>query len=198
VLDALSTLAFDYPPRSDYFTQELEQFFLLTREDALNPLTTLGSYAGAMGPPQFMPRSIRKFAVDGDSDGRRDLWADWEDILNSIANYFIAHGWKTGEPVIADASIDQSRAHGLDPRKVELNETVASLKNKGVSFETSLGEAAPALLLAADLPERVQFRVGFNNFYVITRYNRSPLYAMAVHDLAAELTKRAFSDDVEG
>lgn len=198
VLDALTTLAFDYPPRSDYFAEELEQFFLLTREDALDPLTALGSYAGAMGPPQFMPRSIRAFAVDGDGDSKRDLWADWEDILSSIANYFLVHGWKSGEPVAADAKIDQKRAHGLDPRKLALNETVGSLKDKGVLFETTLAEDAPALLLAPDLPESVRFRVGFNNFYVITRYNRSPLYAMAVHDLATELTKRVFSDDAQG
>jgi membrane-bound lytic murein transglycosylase B len=195
VLDALTTLAFDYPPRSEYFTQELEQFFLLTREDSVDPLTALGSYAGAMGPPQFMPRSIRKFAVDGDGDGRRDLWADWEDILNSIANYFLVHGWKPGDPVIAPARIDQSRAHDLDPRKLALNETVGSLRDKGVLFETTLPPNAPALLLAPDLRDSVFFRVGFNNFYVITRYNRSPLYAMAVHDLATELLARVYSDD---
>jgi peptidoglycan lytic transglycosylase B len=198
VLDSLTTLAFDYPPRSEYFTQELEQFFLLTREDLVDPLTALGSYAGAMGPPQFMPRSIRSFAVDGDGDGRRDLWADWEDILNSIANYFLVHGWKPGEPVIAPARIDQSRAHDLDPRKLALNETVGSLRDKGVVFETELPSKAPALLLAPDLPDSVFFRVGFNNFYVITRYNRSPMYAMAVHDLAAELVARVYSDDATG
>lgn len=197
VLDALATLAFDYPPRSDYFTEELEQFFLLTREDALDPLTALGSYAGAMGPPQFMPRSIRAFAVDGDGDGKRDLWADWEDILSSIANYFLVHGWKSGEPVVAEATIDQQRAHDLDPRKLALNETVGSLKDKGVVFDTALAPEAPALLLAPDLPESVRFRVGFNNFYVITRYNRSPLYAMAVHDLATQLATRVFSDDAQ-
>lgn len=198
VLDALTTLAFDYPPRSDYFTQELEQFFLLTREDALDPLTALGSYAGAMGPPQFMPRSIRAFAVDGDGDGKRDLWSDWEDILNSIANYFLVHGWKSGEPVMAEARIDQSRAHDLDPRKLALNESVGSLRDKGVVFDTTLAPDAPALLLAPDLPDSVFFRVGFNNFYVITRYNRSPLYAMAVHDLATRLATRVFSDDAPG
>jgi len=194
VLDALSTLAFGYPPRSEYFTQELEQFFLLTREEAVDPLEALGSYAGAMGPPQFMPRSVRQFAVDADGDGRRDLWADWEDILGSIANYFVVHGWKRDEPVLAEASIDQERAHDLDPRKIVLNETVGTLKDKGVLFETTLGSEAPALFLAGDLPENVIFRVGFNNFYVITRYNRSPLYAMAVHDLATALVKRVYSD----
>ena len=197
VLDALSTLAFDYPPRSDYFTQELEQFLLLTREESLDPLAALGSYAGAMGPPQFMPRSVRQFAVDGDGDGHRNLWADWDDIVGSIANYFVKHGWKAGEPVLAEASIDQTRAHDLDPRKTALNETVASLREKGVVFETQLEPAAPAMLLAADLPEKVAFRVGFHNFYVIPRYNRSPLYAMAVHDLALALTGRVYSNDAK-
>ncbi len=197
VLDALATLAFDYPPRSDYFTQELEQFLLLTREESLDPLAALGSYAGAMGPPQFMPRSVRQFAVDGDGDGHRNLWADWDDIVGSIANYFVKHGWKAGDPVLAEASIDQARAHDLDPRKIALNETVASLREKGVVFETQLAPAAPAMLLAADLPEKVAFRVGFHNFYVITRYNRSPLYAMAVHDLALALTEHVYSNDAK-
>ena len=94
VIDALSTLAFDYPPRSSYFTGELEQFLLLVREESLDALTPLGSYAGAMGAPQFMPRSIRSFAVDGDGDGKRDLWTDWADVLASIANYFRVHGWQ--------------------------------------------------------------------------------------------------------
>lgn len=197
VLDALATLAFDYPPRSEYFTQELEQFLLMAREESLDPAAALGSYAGAMGPPQFMPRSVRKFAVDGDGDGHRNLWSDWDDIVGSIANYFIEHGWKTGQPVLADASIDQQRAHDLDPRKVALNETVGSLREKGVVFETDLAPQAPAMLLAADLPEKVAFRVGFHNFYVITRYNRSPLYAMAVHDLATALTQHVYSDDAQ-
>ncbi len=94
VIDALSTLAFDYPPRSSYFTDELEQYLLLVREDSLDALTPLGSYAGAMGAPQFMPRSIRRFAVDGDGDGTRNLWTDWADVLASIANYFREHGWQ--------------------------------------------------------------------------------------------------------
>ena len=194
VLDALATLAFEYPPRSDFFTGQLEQFFLLTREETVDPLSALGSYAGAMGPPQFIPGSVRQFAVDGNGDGRRDLWANWEDIVNSVANYFVVHGWKRGEPVLAEATIDQPRARDLDTRRIALNETVASLKDKGAVFETQLPPEAPAMLLAADLPEHVIFRVGYNNFYVITRYNRSPLYAMAVHDLATALVKAVASE----
>lgn len=195
VIDALSTLAFDYPPRSNYFTDELEQYLLLTREDSLDALTLLGSYAGAMGAPQFMPRSVRKFAVDGDGDGTRNLWTDWADVLASIANYFREHGWQPDAPVLAEAVIDQPHAHDLDTRRLELNETVGSLRDKGVQFETSLPDAAPAMLIAADEPDSMKFRVGLQNFYVITRYNRSALYAMAVHDLARALNARVFAAD---
>ncbi|HJS21499.1 MAG TPA: lytic murein transglycosylase B [Steroidobacteraceae bacterium] len=195
VIDALSTLAFDYPPRSGYFTGELEQYLLLVREDSLDALAPLGSYAGAMGAPQFMPGSIRRYAVDGDGDGARNLWTDWEDVLASIANYFRKHGWQPDAPVLAEAVIDQANAHDLDTRRLELNETVGSLREKGVQFETSLPADAPAMLIAADQPDSMRFRVGLQNFYVITRYNRSALYAMAVHDLARELSVRVFSDD---
>src|SRR5262245_21941206 len=95
VIDALSTLAFDFPARSQFFTSELEQFLLLTREESLDALAPVGSYAGAMGAPQFMPSSLRKFAVDADGDGKRDLWTDWADILGSVGNYFRVHGWQT-------------------------------------------------------------------------------------------------------
>jgi membrane-bound lytic murein transglycosylase B len=198
VIDALSTLAFDYPPRFGYFTDELEQFLLLVREDSLDALAPLGSYAGAMGAPQFMPRSIRRYAVDGDGDGARNLWTDWADVLASIANYFREHGWQPDAPVLAEAVIDQANAHDLDTRRLELNETVGSLKEKGVRFETSLPDDAPAMLIAVDESDSLRFRVGLKNFYVITRYNRSALYAMAVHDLARELNARVYRDDAPG
>jgi membrane-bound lytic murein transglycosylase B len=198
VLDALSTLAFDYPPRSGYFTDELEQYLLLTREDSLDALSLVGSYAGAMGAPQFMPGSVRRFAVDGDGDGTRNLWTDWADVLASIANYFRRHGWQPDAPVLAEVVIDQAHAHDLDTRRLELNETVGSLREKGVQFETSLADDTPAMLIAADEADSMRFRVGLQNFYVITRYNRSALYAMAVHDLARALSARVFSDDAPG
>jgi membrane-bound lytic murein transglycosylase B len=192
VLDALSTLAFDYPARSAYFTSELEQFLLLTREESLDAQAPVGSYAGAMGAPQFMPSSLRKFAVDADGDGKRDLWADWPDILASVGNYFRVHGWQTDGPVLADVEIDQEHAHDLDSRPTTLSETVGSLQDKGVQFHDTLPNDAPAMLIAADEADQVRFRVGFNNFYVITRYNRSPLYAMAVHELANQVLERTF------
>jgi membrane-bound lytic murein transglycosylase B len=191
VIDALATLAFDYPPRSPYFRGELEQLLLLSREEAIDPRTVVGSYAGAMGAAQFMPSSYRRYAVDAMADGHRDLWNDWADVFGSIANYLQAHGWASGEPVLAEAEIDQPHAHNLDTRKIELNQTVASLHDRGVRFQTTLGPDAPAMLLAADEPQGITFRVGFRNFYTLTRYNRSPLYSMVVSDLGAELVRRA-------
>jgi len=198
VLDALSTLAFDFSPRSGYFTSELEQFLVLTHEEPVDPLTTLGSYAGAMGAPQFMPGSLRRYAVDADADGKRDLWTDWADVLASVANYFRAHGWQPNGVVVTDVDIDQQHASNLDSRPTTLTETVASLRTKGVVFKESLPDDAPAMLIAADEPNEIRFRVGLNNFYVITRYNRSPLYAMAVNDLANLILERVFSDEPQG
>lgn len=198
VLDALSTLAFDFPPRSSYFTSELEQFLVLTHEEPVDPLTTLGSYAGAMGAPQFMPGSLRRYGVDADADGKRDLWTDWADVLASVANYFRAHGWQPNGVVVTDVDIDQQHASNLDSRPTTLTETVASLRTKGVVFKESLPDDASAMLIAADEPNEIRFRVGLNNFYVITRYNRSPLYAMAVNDLANLILERVFSDEPQG
>ncbi len=122
VLDALMTLAFDYPPRSEYFRGELEQFLLLYSEERIDPLKVTGSYAGAMGVPQFMPSSYRLFAVDGDGDRQRDLWNDWDDIFASIANYFVEHGWEAGGPVLAETRLDPEPKFQIDTRNLELNE----------------------------------------------------------------------------
>lgn len=189
VLDALATLAFDYPPRSDYFTRELAQYLLLAREESLDPRRPLGSYAGAMGAAQFMPTSLRNFAVDGDGDGRRDLWNNWTDVFASIANYLVQHGWKTGEPVLATA---QPPSPADDPAslRLELADTVAGLRARGYTFDTALAGDSPALVVAAQQQDRLAWRVGFANFYAITRYNRSTLYAMAVHELAQALATR--------
>jgi len=184
VIDALSTLAFDYPPRAPYFRAELEQFLLMAREEALDPLAPLGSYAGAMGIPQFMPTSFRRFAVDGDGDGRRDLWNDWPDVFSSVGNYLRANGWKAGEPVMAAADVTDADLSGLDTSKASLTETVESLHKRGVRFATSQPPQAPAMLVALARPFGTEYRVGFANFYAITRYNRSLLYASAVNDLA--------------
>jgi len=195
VLDALATLAFDYPPRAKFFRDELAQFLLLTRDFNMDPLTIKGSYAGAMGAPQFMPSNYRRFAVDADADGRINLWTNWSDVCASVGNYLRQHGWNEGEPVLAEASVDPGTAADLDGRKLTLDETVASLRAKGVNFDTSMPAGAPALLIAADQPEGEQWRVGYNNFYVITRYNHSALYAMAVYELAAAVKQQVLMSD---
>ncbi len=186
----MSTLAFGYPPRAKFFQGELEQFFQLTREAAIDPLTATGSYAGAMGAPQFMPSNYRRYAVDADHDGRIDLWTNWLDVFASIGNYFEEHGWNAGEPVLSEASLDSDAAPTSDGRTLSLSDTVGTLRAQGIRFDTPLGINAPALLIAVDQPDGVHWRVGFENFYAITRYNHSPLYAMAVHDLAMAVKER--------
>jgi membrane-bound lytic murein transglycosylase B len=195
VLDALVTLSFDYPAREKFFREELEQFLLLTRDAHLDPTSIKGSYAGAMGAPQFMPSNYRRYAVDADADGRIDLWSDWPDVCASVGNYLKEHGWNSGEPVLGEATVAPEKAESLDGRKLALAETVGSLAAKGVSFETSLSADAPALLIAADEADGVHWRVGYNNFYVITRYNHSALYAMAVYELASAIKQRMLLND---
>ncbi len=198
VLDALATLAFDYPARARFFRDELEQFLLLTRDVGLDPVKVKGSYAGAMGAPQFMPSNYRRFAVDADADGHIDLWNNWSDVCASIGNYLKEHGWNAGEPVLSEASVASDKAPELDGRKLALSETVGSLHAKGVSFESSMPEDTPALLIAADDADGVHWRVGYNNFYVITRYNHSALYAMAVYELASAVRQRILLSGAPG
>jgi membrane-bound lytic murein transglycosylase B len=187
VLDALATLTFEYPARAPLFRSELEQFLLLSREAKFDPLKVQGSYGGAMGAPQFMPSSYRSFAVDGDGDGRIDLWGSWPDIFASVAHFFIVHGWRPGEPVVAPAELWYPGVEGLPAGRLELNETVGSLRAKGVLFQTGLPPETAAVFLALRESDGPGYRVGFHNFSVITRYNRSNLYALAVTELAAAL-----------
>lgn len=183
VIDALATLAFDYPPRAPFFKGELAQFLLLSREENVDTFKALGSYAGAMGAPQFIATSYRKYAIDGDGDGKRDLWNSWDDVIGSIANYLRGYGWQDGEPVIVDAALKNYDLSAFDVSTIALNETVQSLRDKGVEFETTMPPDAPAMLVVAQGKKGPEYRVGFTNFYVITRYNRSTMYAMAVNDL---------------
>lgn len=190
VLDALATLAFDYPSRGEFFRKELEEFVLLTRENKLDPLTTMGSYAGAMGAPQFMPSSYRRYAVDGSGDQRRDLWASWPDVFASVANYFREHGWQTGAPVLTEAQLAPDPSFQINPRNLELNETLGSLNATGVQVALAAPPGTPVVLVSAEQQDGPAYRVGFKNFYVITRYNRSARYAMAVNDLAEVIAAR--------
>jgi len=196
VLDALATLAFDYPPRAEFFKGELAQFIALSREEQVDPLTAMGSYAGAMGASQFMPSSYRRYAVDGSNDNQRDLFADWDDIIASVANYFAKNGWVANGPVLADAVLQPDAPVVADPGNLQLNETVAGLRAKGVDFDPSSQTAdAKVLLVPAETQLGPSYRVGFKNFEVITRYNRSVRYAMAVHDLAQTIAVRVAAAD---
>jgi membrane-bound lytic murein transglycosylase B len=190
VLDALATLAFDYPARRAFFRSELEQFLILTKENRLDPLTLVGSYAGAMGAPQFMPSSYRRYAVDANGDSQRDLWADWDDVFASVANYLREHGWTPDGPVLAETTLEPDPSFQIEPRNLELNETVASLGAHGVKVNLDVPPETPAVLLSAEQRDGPSYRVGFHNFYVITRYNASARYVMAVHELAQAIALR--------
>lgn len=187
VIDALATLAFSYPPRSSFFTRELEQFLLLVREEGIDAGMPTGSYAGAMGRPQFMPSSYRAYAVDSTDDGRRDIWENWSDVFGSVANYFVAHGWKPDAEVAAPADLSRGFDGEVPPNQLKASATVASLAAERLSFETNMSPDHPAQLVSFELDEGVEYWVGFHNFFVITRYNRSVMYALAVHQLGEEI-----------
>lgn len=182
VLDALATLAFEYPPRAPFFRSELQHFLMLAREENIDPKTALGSYAGAMGIPQFISSSYRNYSIDGDGDGKRDLWSSWHDVISSVANYLRVHGWRDGEEIVTYATIEDTDLSRFK-LALELNETVGSLRDKGVTFDTKLPADAPAMFFVLEGKDGPEYRVGFNNFYVITRYNRSTMYSLAVHEL---------------
>jgi membrane-bound lytic murein transglycosylase B len=183
-VDALATLAFDYPPRSDFFRRELRQLFLLAREEQLDIGTLTGSYAGALGPPQFIPSSYRNFAVDGSGDGRRDLLRNWDDIMASIANYFAKHNWQPGQPIATRAEFARDALRPTEPTELVLKDTVGSLARRGVQFTTDLPATAPAILVTLKGEDGDEYWVGFQNYYAITRYNRSTMYALAVLQLS--------------
>ena len=190
VLDALSTLAFAYPPRAKFFRSELEQFLLLVREEGVEPAAALGSYAGAMGAPQFIPSSYRAYAVDASEDGKRDLWTDWVDVIGSVANYFSRHGWRNGEPVVTQATLGSQFEGGQPSRKPKLDSTVGHLSQQGYVFSAELPAEAAALAMHLNGGQGQEYWVGFHNFGVITRYNRSILYALAAHQLGQEILAR--------
>lgn len=198
VLDALYTLAFYYPvidgkvnnARIDFFTNELAQLFALAREEDFDILALKGSYAGAMGLGQFMPSSYRKYAVDGDGDGRRDLFGNRKDAYASIANYFIAFGWQPGKPTFIRAAA-AADAVPFKPDNWEAKYTLADLRAKGYAPITAAPDL-PVTLLTLQGAQGAEYWIGYKNFWVITRYNRSPMYAMAVWQLAQEIAQRPY------
>lgn len=191
VLEALATLAFDYPRRAAYFRKELENFLLLARAEGIDPLAPRGSYAGAMGYGQFMPSSFRSYAVDFDGDGHRDLWRNPRDAIGSVANYFSKHGWRSGQPVAVPAVVSGGRYSALVSRRVSRPQhSVGSLRDQGVISQGRVSDGQAAMLLELQGRDGPEYWLGFHNFYVITRYNQSQLYAMAVYQLSQEIRDR--------
>jgi len=191
VIDALATLAFAYPPRASFFASELEAFLLLAREEHVDVTGALGSYAGAMGAGQFIPSSYRAYAVDADADGKRDLWSNWDDVFGSVANYFSQHGWRAGQPVMEPATRPE-RFAGPEPRNsLDLGDTVGSLTEMGYVFTTTLPADAPAAAYSYEAEGGgSEYWVGYHNFRVVTRYNRSTKYALAAHQLSQAILTR--------
>jgi len=188
VLDALTTLAFDFPRRSEYFTGELEGLLIMAKAEGLDPAKPRGSFAGAMGLGQFMPTSFLKWAVDFNGDGRRDLWEP-VDAIGSVANYFKEHGWKRGEPVVTRATVTGSRADSMDAG-FNTRYSLATLAQAGVQPVDRVPEQQEYRLLRLSGNGGLEYWLGHQNFYVITRYNNSTHYAMAVHQLAQAIKAR--------
>jgi membrane-bound lytic murein transglycosylase B len=186
VLDALATLAFDYPRRAEFFRGELEQFLLLARESRTDAASFRGSYAGAIGIPQFMPGSIRRYAVDFDGDGRLDLRASNADAIGSVANFLAEHGWLAGAEVAVPAEVTGERYRLLVDGGIETVYRAAELREADVAFDEAIDADTPSVLIELESPDAAsEYRVGLQNFYVLTRYNRSSFYASAVRELAA-------------
>jgi membrane-bound lytic murein transglycosylase B len=189
VVDALTTLAFDYPPRAGFFRSELEQYLLMARARGIDVFSVRGSYAGAIGIPQFMPSSTRRFAVDFDGNGSIDLRRSPADAIGSVANFLKEHGWLSGQPVALEAKMTGEAWRPLADGSVDPKHSLEDLRKAGVEVPQLAAEARAALV-ELGTPERAsEYRVGLHNFYVITRYNRSAFYAAAVHDLAQELRR---------
>ncbi len=184
VLDALATLGFDYPKRADFFRGQLVQFLQMAREEQLDPTQPLGSYAGAMGYGQFIPSSFRSFAVDFDGDGKRDIWSNEVDAIGSVANYFSQHGWKAGEPVRSNVVINQEADPSWFNAGLKPELTLAQWAERGIATRKDLDPQQPATLMELTMADGEHYWFGLHNFYVITRYNHSRLYAMAVYELS--------------
>ncbi len=189
VLEALATLAFDYPPRAEFFRTELEQFLLLTRENHLDPLSVKGSFAGAIGIPQFMPGSQRRFAVDFDNDGKIDLSNSPEDAIGSVARFLEQHGWQAGSAIAFPAQLSHAPAPEWLEAGVRPNMEINQLKQQGVNTVAD-GNAPVALIDLVTPGQETEYWLGLNNFYVITRYNRSSFYAMSVFQLAEAIREK--------
>jgi membrane-bound lytic murein transglycosylase B len=188
VLDALTTLAFDFPRRAEFFRGELEHFLLLVHEGVLDPLRMRGSYAGAMGVPQFLPSSFRNYAVDFDGDGHRNLWDGAADAIGSVANYYRSFGWQAGRPIAVPAKIEGHGYAALAEQGIEPRFDAQALAQAGITPLSDIGSDSAAMLVLEGSSGK-EYWLGLNNFYMITRYNRSVNYAMSVFELAREIRK---------
>lgn len=187
VMDSLATLAFHYPKRAAFFRSELEQFLLLTREQNVDPLSLTGSYAGAMGIPQFISSSYRNYAVDFDNDGIKDLWQNPVDAIGSVASYFKRHDWKTGQLVTIPVSVSGNKVNEIINNDLKPNIRADDLKQYGINPTQEISQAALVKVMKFEQKKSDEYWLGLHNFYVITRYNHSPLYAMAVYQLSESI-----------
>lgn len=189
VFEALATLAFKYPPRAEFFRTELEQFLLLARENNLDPLAVKGSFAGAIGIPQFMPGSQRRYAVDFDGDQRIDLGHSVDDAIGSVGRFLEQHGWQAGQPIAVPAMIAGAPDEALLQAGLRPSLKAADLAEKGIRAQID-PQTTVALIDLVSPGRETEYWLGFENFYVITRYNRSSFYAMSVFQLAEEIRAR--------
>jgi membrane-bound lytic murein transglycosylase B len=193
VLDALVTLTLRYPERSEFFRGELAEFLLLARELGASPLALKGSYAGAMGVPQFIPSSYRRYAVDFDGDRKRDL-SDVEDAIGSVANFLKKHGWRRDEPIVGEVKLEGSMYSWLENNGLEPRISLQQLSRYGILPVQTTDDRQLAAILTFEGEDGPLHRLGYNNFYVLTRYNRSKNYSMAVVELARQLRRLYYGE----
>ncbi len=190
VVDALATLAFAYPPRSKFFRKELVEFLLMTRDEKLDPNKPVGSYAGAMGMPQFMPSSFRMYAVDFDGDGKRDIWNNPADAIGSVGNYFKRHHWKPGQPIASAVQVSGNDYHELLGKSLKPAYSREEFTTRGIRISDDIPADIKGVLLELEGKDGPEYWIGWHNFYVISRYNHSALYSMATYQLSQEIKRR--------
>lgn len=192
VMDALSTLAFKYPKRSKFFRGELKHFLLMSKDQKFDPLSKNGSYAGAMGMGQFIPSSFQSYAIDFNGDGEKNIWTDNADAIGSVANYFKHHGWKKGQPVADKVKLGKTSTLTKKDscrRSCKPKTSIAEYKKQGITGNTQANDKTAAIFLWLKQKDRNEYWLGYTNFYVISRYNHSTLYSMAVYQLSQEIKK---------
>lgn len=190
VLDALATLGFDYPPRAEFFRGQLTEFLLLIREEGMDPSGLKGSYAGAMGLGQFIPSSYRTFAIDFDNDGRRDIWNNRTDAIGSVANYFAEHNWKGAAITAFQATSLPENVEDLVDENLKPTRTAADFRHLGFDIPAEVPDEEPASLHRFEVEDTAEYWLCLSDFYAITRYNHSRMYALAVFQLAEAIRQR--------